>query len=132
MPFPVSLSGNPWAFLQREGHPKVVPDSHPREGHLAELIELFTQELKQHLLLGLWKSIAWLFSSNFARTEHCSLSLFNLHQKQNSNFTFSFSSEGSITEYFSLERTYGDHLYINCFSKSFFFCYQKKVTSHFQ
>lgn len=56
MPFPVSLSGSPWVFLQREGHPKVVADSNPREGHLAELIELFTQELKQHLLLGLWNS----------------------------------------------------------------------------
>lgn len=53
MPFPVSLSGNPWVFLQREGHPKVVADSNPREDNLAEVIESFTQELKQHLLLGL-------------------------------------------------------------------------------
>lgn len=57
MPFPVLLSGNPWVFLQREGHPKVVADSNPREeGHLAELIELFTQGLKQHLLSGLKNS----------------------------------------------------------------------------
>lgn len=56
MPFPVSLSRNPWVFLQREGHPKVVADSDPREGHLAELIELFTQELKQRLLSRLRNS----------------------------------------------------------------------------
>lgn len=39
VPFPVSVSGNPWALLQRERSPKVVSDFNSREGHLAELIE---------------------------------------------------------------------------------------------
>ena len=53
VPCPVSLSGNPWVLLQREGSPKVVSDSNSREGRLAELIELFTQGTQATFAVGI-------------------------------------------------------------------------------
>lgn len=53
MPFPVSLSGNPWVSLQREGSPKVVSDFNSREEHLAQLIELFTQGTQATFAFGI-------------------------------------------------------------------------------
>lgn len=124
VPFPVSLSGNPWVLLYREGSPKVASNS--RIGHFAELviypgnpiniccwdcgILILTVEvnhlLNSHVTL-LEESTAHYALSNYIRNKT------QLHIP----VQISFLWEGSITEQFSLEGIYGDLLYINCSRK---------------